>query len=83
MRVLYFARLRQIAGVGEQQVDVPASVNTVEDLIDFLSAADARVAEALSDRRVLKAAINQKHVALDAVLTGATEVAFFPPVTGG
>ena len=83
MKVLYFARLKQIAGRGEEQVDVPGSVATVSALIDFLSARDPRVGEALRDRRVLKVAINQKHSSLDAALGDAHEVAFFPPVTGG
>jgi molybdopterin synthase sulfur carrier subunit len=83
MKVLYFARLKQIAGRGEEHVDVPSSVATVSALIDFLSARDERVSEALRDRRVLKVAINQKHSALDAALNDAREVAFFPPVTGG
>ena len=83
MKILYFARLKQIAGRGEEQVDVPASVATVSALIDFLSSRDERVNEALRDRRVLKVAINQKHSALDAALGDAREVAFFPPVTGG
>ena len=83
MKILYFARLKQIAGRGEEQVDVPSSVATVSALIDFLSARDERVSEALRDRRVLKVAINQKHSALDAALVDAREVAFFPPVTGG
>ena len=83
MKILYFARLRQIIGRGEEQLDVPATVMTVQQLIGYLSERDERVAEALRDQRVLKVAINQKHSALDALLSGATEVAFFPPVTGG
>jgi molybdopterin synthase sulfur carrier subunit len=83
MKILYFARLKQIAGRGEEHVDVPANVGTVSALIDFLSARDEQVGEALRDRRVLKVAINQKHSNLDAALGDAREVAFFPPVTGG
>lgn len=83
MKILYFARLKQIAGRGEEQVEVPASIATVSELIDFLSRRDQQVGEALRDRRVLKVAINQKHSNLAASLSGAHEVAFFPPVTGG
>jgi sulfur-carrier protein len=32
---------------------------------------------------VVRAAINQAHVKLTASVTGAREIAFFPPVTGG
>jgi sulfur-carrier protein len=83
MKILYFARIRQIAGRSMEEVEVPASVSTVSDLIDFLSARDEGVAAALADRRTLRAALDQTHVALDAPLGSAREVAFFPPVTGG
>ena len=83
MKILYFARIRQIAGRSMEEVEVPASVATVSDLIDFLRARDEGVAAALAERRTLRAALDQTHVALDAPLGSAREVAFFPPVTGG
>lgn len=83
MKILYFARIRQIAGRAMDEVELPPSVSTVTDLIDFLSARDEAVAAALAERRTLRAAVDQAHVALDAPLGNAREVAFFPPVTGG
>jgi molybdopterin synthase sulfur carrier subunit len=83
MKILYFARIRQIAGRSMEEIEVPASVATVSDLIDFLSQRDDGVAAALAERRTLRAALDQTHVALDAPLGSAREVAFFPPVTGG
>ena len=83
MKILYFARIRQIAGKSSEELDVPASVKTVALLIDHLSARDESVAAALAERRTLRAAVDQNHVALDASIAGAREVAFFPPVTGG
>jgi len=83
MKILYFARLRQIIGRGQDDLSLPTDVKTISALIDYLKAKDERIAEAFADLRTLKVAINQKHSALDASLAGATEVAFFPPVTGG
>jgi molybdopterin synthase sulfur carrier subunit len=83
MKILYFARIRQIAGRAMEEVDVPPTVATVSDLVAFLSARDEAVAAALAERRTLRAAVDQNHVALDASIKGAREVAFFPPVTGG
>jgi sulfur-carrier protein len=83
MRVLYFARLRQAMGRSEEIIDVPQSILTISDLIDFLKMRDERAAHAFSDLRTIKAAINQSHVPHDAKIEGATEIAFFPPVTGG
>lgn len=83
MKILYFARIRQIAGKSSEDIEVPAEVRTVRDLIAHLSARDESVAAALAETRTLRAAVNQSHVPLDAPLDGAKEVAFFPPVTGG
>ncbi|MBC8036137.1 MAG: molybdopterin converting factor subunit 1 [Rhizobiales bacterium] len=83
MKILYFARVRQIVGRSEDRIELPPVVNTVSGLIDFLSARDEGCAAAFADRRTLRAAVDKAHVPLDASLMGAREVAFFPPVTGG
>ena len=83
MKILYFARFRQIIGRGSDEIDLPANIENVSALIDFLKGRDQRVADAFSDLRTLKVAINQSHTTLNASLAGASEVAFFPPVTGG
>ena len=83
MKILYFARIRQIVGRGSDDVEVPPSVRTVSELMDFLMARDKGVAAAFADRRTIKAAVDQAHAQLDASILGAKEVAFFPPVTGG
>ena len=72
-----------MAGRSSEEVDVPSSVSTVAQLVEFLSGRDESVAAALAERRTLRAAVDQNHVALDAPIAGAREVAFFPPVTGG
>jgi molybdopterin synthase sulfur carrier subunit len=83
MKVLYFARVRQIVGRAEDSIELPAAVTTVSELVDFLSQRDEGCAAALADRRVLRAAVDKSHAQLDASVIGAKEVAFFPPVTGG
>ncbi|MGE3830318.1 MAG: molybdopterin converting factor subunit 1 [Parvibaculaceae bacterium] len=82
-KILYFARLKQIVGRGEDEIDIPASVKTVSGLIEFLKGRDEGAAHAFSDLRVVRAAVDQSHVQLDAPIAGAREIAFFPPVTGG
>lgn len=83
MRILYFARVRQIVGRGVEEREIPDSVRTVSELMDFLSGADEGIAAAFAERRTIRAAVDQNHAGLDASITGAKEVAFFPPVTGG
>jgi len=77
MQVLYFAWVREALGKSEEQVDPPASVATVSDLLDWLGH------DVFADRAKLRAAVDQQFVPLDAPIAGAREVAIFPPVTGG
>ena len=83
MKVLYFAWVRQRTGIGEEEVDPPAGVETVADLMDWLKGRHEGYGAAFGDARAIRAAVDQEHVALDHPLKGAREVAFFPPVTGG
>jgi len=83
MRLLYFAWVRETIGLGEEDVQPPEAVRTVGDLIDWLRGCSAAHAAALADMTRLRAAVDQKFVALDTELGAAREVAIFPPVTGG
>jgi len=83
MKVLYFAWVRQRTGTDEEIIEVPAGVDTVADLAAHLATRDEGYAAAFADMRVIRAALDQEHVALDHPLGEAREIAFFPPVTGG
>jgi sulfur-carrier protein len=83
MKVLYFARFKQIIGRSSDDLAVPAGVTTVGGLLHHLIALDAGCAAAFANLKLVRAAANQNHVTLDHSLDGITEVAFFPPVTGG
>lgn len=83
MNVLYFAWLRQKAGVSEEQIEPPADVATVGDLLDWLKARSAGHADALADLSLVRVAVDQEYVQLDHSIAGAREIAIFPPVTGG
>jgi len=81
--LLYFAWVRQKLGKGQEEIDAPASVRTVNDLIAWLAARDAAYAEIFADPKRLRAAVNHDHVSFEAPVSANDEVAFFPPVTGG
>lgn len=83
MKVLYFARFRQLIGRGADEMELPAGVSTVGDLVAHLSKVDNGCAAAFSNLKIVRAAVDQQHAGLDHPLAGAREVAFFPPVTGG
>lgn len=77
IRVLFFASLRDISGVGEKQLDVEEGMS-VAQLWRQVSANFELLPE-----KVL-CAVNQEYVDDDYLLAKSdNEVAFFPPVTGG
>jgi molybdopterin synthase sulfur carrier subunit len=83
MRLLYFAWVKEKAGIGVEDVDIPASVTTVSELMAWLKTRGPEFEHAFARAEVIRAAIDQNHVRHDAHLAGAREIAFFPPVTGG
>lgn len=83
MKILYFAWIRERIGKAEEEIEVPASVTTVSDLVRFLSSRGEEYANAFQNARIVRAAIDKTHVKPDASIAGAREIALFPPMTGG
>lgn len=79
--VMYFAWVRERIGVPRETVETEAA--TVADLVRELSAREDRYELAFSDLEALRVAVDQDLADFDASITGAREVAFFPPMTGG
>ncbi|MDU0956927.1 MAG: molybdopterin converting factor subunit 1, partial [Bradyrhizobium sp.] len=79
----YFAWVRERIGKAEETIEPPASVRTVGELIAWLTAQGEGYAYAFEKPKVIRAAIDQSHVQPDAPISGAREIAFFPPMTGG
>jgi molybdopterin converting factor subunit 1 len=83
MKILYFAWLRTRIGLGEEDVDPPSEVRTVGELIEWLKGRGPGYASAFAQASMVRAAVDQDYATPDRLLKSATEVAFFPPVTGG
>ncbi len=81
--VLYFARLREALGTGQEQLVLPAGVSTLRGLRAHLAQRGEAWAREMAEGRNLRAAVNQTVAAADTPLADGDEVAFFPPVTGG
>ena len=83
MKLVYFAWVRERVGKPEEDVELPAGVATVSDLIDWLQRRGEEYAHAFENPKVIRAAIDRAHVKADTAIAGAREIAFFPPMTGG
>lgn len=79
--VLYFAWVRERIGLPKEQVETGAA--TVAELVEELRGREERYAAAFADLSALRVAVDQELTEFDAPLSGAREVAFFPPMTGG
>jgi molybdopterin synthase sulfur carrier subunit len=83
LKLLYFAWVRERIGKSEEDVELPASVVTVGELVRWLSSRGEEYAHAFENPEVIRAAIDRMHVKTDSAIAGAREIAFFPPMTGG
>jgi len=83
MKVLYFAWLRTKIGCAEEEIDLPDTVKTVGDVLDYLRTKGDAYAEALGEDKVIRVALNQDYAQMDDIVQNGDEFAIFPPVTGG
>lgn len=82
-KLLYFAWVRERVGVAEEDVALPPGLATVADLLDWLAARSPGHAAALADRAAIRVGVDQHFAGTGASIAGASEIAIFPPVTGG
>lgn len=83
MKILYFAWLRERIGKADEELDPPAGVTTVAELMGWLTGRGEEYAYAFENPRVIRAAIDRVHAQPEAKIGSAREIAFFPPMTGG
>lgn len=81
MKVLLFGKLSEILG-REVEVDLPAEAISVADLRRLLARLHP-AAEAALMSPMLRACIDDDMAADETRLTARSEVAFFPPLSGG
>jgi molybdopterin synthase sulfur carrier subunit len=83
VKLLYFAWLRERVGRGSEEMELPADVCTVAELVAWLKSRGPEYEAAFLRPQIVRAAIDKVHVKQDAEIGSAREIAFFPPVTGG
>jgi molybdopterin synthase sulfur carrier subunit len=83
LKLRYFAWVRERIGKPEEEIELPAAIATVADLMRWLAMRGEEYAHAFENPKVIRAAIDRAHVKADTAISGAREIAFFPPMTGG
>lgn len=81
--ILFFGRLRDIAGCSRLAASLPAGVDTVADVRAWLALRDPVLGEALQAPGV-RVAVDQTFCLADTdAASGAREIAFMSPLSGG
>jgi molybdopterin synthase sulfur carrier subunit len=80
VKILFFGRLKELAGQAEDSAEFAADATTIEQLFAFYA---ARHPELAKYRSSVVASRNQEFAAWDTPLRSGDEVAFLPPVSGG
>ena len=83
MKLRYFAWVRERIGRAEEDIALPADIVTVADLVAWLKTRGEEYEAAFQHEKIVRAAIDRAHVKPEANISGASEIAFFPPMTGG
>ena len=83
LKILYFARIKEALGVGQESIALPKDANDVASLTAWLRQRGVAWQTELAPGKALRVAVNQVMVGMDAAITDGDEIAYFPPVTGG
>ena len=83
IKILYFARLKEVVNYSKEDIELPSTVNTIMALKNHLALRGEHWANVFNGKQVICAAINHALVDDLAYINANDEVAFFPPVTGG
>ncbi len=83
MKLIYFAWVRERIGMAEEEVELPAGIETVSDLLHWLRGRGENYESALQAQDMIRVAIDKEHSDHSDAVAGAKEIALFPPMTGG
>ena len=84
MKLVYFAWIRERIGHAEEVVNLPDTVTSVGELLGWLKTRGDGYAAALEQDHIVRVAVYREHVEDRAHHIGdASEIALFPPMTGG
>ena len=82
VKLKYFSRVREIIGKHSELVEVKSK--NLQDLIEELQSMGEQYSVLKGGHFVVYSAVDQNMVTdFKASIEGATEIAFFPPMTGG
>lgn len=83
VKLLYFAKVKELVGLDNEVIDLPSSVTTFEDLKHYLILRGTPWSELFLHKNATRCALNQNLMNSNFNIEAGSEIAFFPPITGG
>ena len=83
IKLFYFAKVREIVGIDQEEIDVECDIKTLAELIAFLKLRGNQWQAIFDMSSSYRMAINQELAEASHKINANDEVAFFPPITGG
>ena len=80
VQVLYFAALRDLLGLSQEELELPDGVHTVADFVQHVQRARPALNGKMASVRV---ALDEAFAGDSDTLAGVTTIALIPPVAGG
>lgn len=83
IQLRFFAGVREALGASHESLSLPGQIWTAGDVRRYLCERGGVWSQTLAEGRAIRIACNHVMVEPQFVVTEGSEVAFFPPVTGG
>ena len=82
MKIIFFAKIRELIGKEEENITLPENVVTINDMVSFLKEYNKIYYNVFENYDFL-VACDEELVDMDYKISKTKEIAIFPPVTGG
>lgn len=83
IKIVYFARLRDSFDSPGEDLELPDSIRKISELKSYLATRGGKWSEEFNGSKTIRSSINFDLTSDDSDLIDRSEVAFFPPITGG
>jgi molybdopterin synthase sulfur carrier subunit len=83
VNILYFAKIKELVGLDNEIIDLPSNIVSFDELKNYFISRGAPWSEIFLPENATRCALNQNLMNSNFIIEAGSEIAFFPPITGG